>query len=231
MWLRHSARSHLPAHFIAADLPLRIRFGPHETLVRWLRMDDEDKLLEFFASHTEETIYQRYGYAGVTMTPEQAMRLVSVDQESDAALGVFEEFDTQARLIAVGRFCLGADGRWAETAFVVHENRRGLGIGTTLLTALIEIARERRLERLVAEVHCDNGPMIHILRAAGASFSSMPAASAMKATITLGGPEIFAGHKGSDHRYLAETWAADMAARAALRIEAASAQLSRLPMP
>jgi GNAT superfamily N-acetyltransferase len=189
-------------------------------------------LIEFFASHTEETIYQRYGYAGVHMTPEQAARLVSVDQTRDAALGVFELPESHLRMIAVGRYCLGRDGRWAEVAFVVHERRRGRGLGSLLLAALIAIARGRHLDRLVAEVRQDNEPMLHMLRTVGATFESLDGTAELKATLTLRAPESAAHSTSAAHKPPAGgSWAGDTAARAALRLEQAGIALHRLPMP
>ena len=153
--------------------------------LRWLAPADAGRLVEFFASHSEETLHQRYNSAGVRMSPEQATRLVGVDQSRDAALGVFEERGDESRLIAVGRYCLAPGGAWAEIAFVVHEERRGRGLATTLLAALMAIARERGLARLIATVRHDNGPMIHVLRGAGASFRWSAGASSMTATIDL----------------------------------------------
>jgi ribosomal protein S18 acetylase RimI-like enzyme len=188
MWSRHRAPPRLPRRLVAGHLPLRLRFGCHQTTLRFLRPDDAARLLAFFASHSEETVYQRYGYAGRRMTPGEAAQLVGVDQTRDAALGVFEPAAGGERLIAVGRYCLAAAGRSAEAAFVVHEERRGLGIATTLLRVLLALARERRLEAVVADVRHDNGPMIHVLRAAGATFHWRDGASSMEAVVQLGSP-------------------------------------------
>lgn len=177
-------RSRLPAGFTKDALPLPLRFGGHSTILRWLRPDDATRLLAFFASHSEETVHQRYGGSGIRMTPEQATKLVSVDQARDAALGVFEP-DANGRLIAVGRYCLAPGGAIAEAAFVVHEQRRRLGIATTLMAALVAIARERGLRHLVAEVSNDNGPMLHVLRNAGATFDGCGESSVSEATIEL----------------------------------------------
>jgi len=191
--LTHTARSRLPADFKPANLPLEISFGGHRSILRWLTPADADRLLEFFHTHTEETIYERYGCAGVQISPERAAELVGVDQQRDAALGVFDAADPHQPLIAIGRYCLAASGRSAEAAFVVHEKRRRLGIGTTLCAALVAIARERKLDRLVAQVRQGNVPMIHVLRATGAAFEWISGAPGFKATLLLPGSSGAAG--------------------------------------
>lgn len=82
-------RRRLPRHFGETDIPLALRFGVHRTVLRWLRPDDVDRLLEFFGSHTPETIRRRYGYLFTRMSSDRAANLVEVDQSRDAALGNF----------------------------------------------------------------------------------------------------------------------------------------------
>ena len=232
MWRRHSSRSKLPPRFKPADLPLRITFGQHQAILRWLRPDDDGRLLAFFESHSPETVYQRYGFARCEMTPEQAAQLVNVDQTRDAALGVFEETGRPVRLVAVGRYCLGADGRWAEVAFVVHEAWRGLGIGHALFAALRTIAVERGLERLVAVVQHDNTPMLAMARAAGAVIEPISGTSTVEATVTLARdtepPSASGGHRRQAAR---SNWASTAACSATVRLERVSRVLLRMPLP
>ena len=159
-------------HSAAADgenLPRVLSLHGRRLLLRSLQPEDVGRLLEFFASHTPETIHQRYGYTFTQMTPERAARLVKIDPERDAALGVFEETSAgHMRLIAIGRYCLAGDGQHAEVAFVVHEQRRRLHIASTLLDALVCIARKRGLDHLFAQVQHDNVAMLAVFRRAGA---------------------------------------------------------------
>ena len=152
-------------------------------MLRCLGPDDAVKLSAFFSTHTSETIYSRYG-SFVHMSPEHAMQLVSVDQTHDCALGVFE--GRSEALIAIGRYCLGATGESAEVAFVVRENRRGLGIATALLRALLLIAQARGLAKLTAQVEHHNHAMRGIFHRAGAVFTEHGYGEAMTVTLELG---------------------------------------------
>ena len=178
----------LRRRFHPSDLPLPIRFGTHRAVMRWLEPDDLARLRAFFATHTPDTIHQRYGYFFTQLTPATATRLVNIDRTRDAALGVFERDHGDGRLIAVGRYSRGADARSADLAFVVHEERRCLGIATTLCAALVHIAREQHLERLTAQVQWDNTPMLAVLRRAGARFTAIPQTSAIEAALDLRRP-------------------------------------------
>lgn len=148
--------------------PREVVFGGRPHTLRPLGPADEDRLISFFNSHTGDTIRQRYGYHISEMTHERAHRLVGVDQARDVALGVFERAPDGGEVLdAVGRYLLDPTGGSAELAFVVRESKRGLGICTALLRALLRIARHRGMSFLYAQVQADNAPMLSIFRRHG----------------------------------------------------------------
>ena len=137
-------------------------------MLRPLCPADAPALIEFFASHTPETVHDRYGYSISDMSPERAGALVGVNQAWDLALGIFGAGRSGERLAAVGRFCRDPDGSGAEFALVVRENRRHLGMGSLLLKKLIEVAAGRGLDRLWAQISADmpssTGPLRKMIR-------------------------------------------------------------------
>ena len=175
--------------------PREVAFGGQPYLVRPLAPADEDRLISFFNSHTDETIRQRYGYHISEMTHERARRLVGVDQSRDVALGVFERAADGAEVLhAVGRYLLDATGRTAEMAFVVRESKRGLGIGTALLRALLAAARHRGMAHLYAQVQADNAPMLAVFRRHGGRLRPIPGTDTLEVFVpTLAGPPGRAG--------------------------------------
>ncbi|MBC2596297.1 GNAT family N-acetyltransferase [Ruficoccus amylovorans] len=140
----------------------RVTLANEEYVLRPLHPSDERRLQEFFYSHTPETVQKRYGYNITSMTRERAHELVSVDQEKDLALGIFEIKGPRQRIHAVGRYYLDEDGEAAEIAFVVRETKRRHGMGGLLLRRMLEIGRKRGLSRLWAFVSRNNEPMIRL---------------------------------------------------------------------
>lgn len=177
--------SHTLREIDAAALPLVLKFGPHKTVLRALQPADARNLMAFFNTHTAETIHRRYGYTFTHLSPLRAAALVSVNQARDPALGVFELRPTRRPLIAVGRYFLSPNEESAEAAFVVREDRRGLGIATTLMGVLLGTARTRGLKKLTAQVQSDNSMMTAVLRKTGAVFFDLPSTGTMQAVITL----------------------------------------------
>jgi ribosomal protein S18 acetylase RimI-like enzyme len=155
--------------------------------MRLLRPEDGAHLIEFFESHTPETIHNRYGYSIVRMSPERAAELVGVDQSRDAALGLFEGGAANERLVAVGRCCRLDREDTAEMAFVVHEERRRLGMAGALLRALASLMRHRGVTHLVAQVQQDNEAMLGLFHKAGAAVSAIGGTDGLKVSLSLPG--------------------------------------------
>lgn len=174
--LLKQARSHhlLPRYF---QLPPPFKDHEHGIRVNKLRLRDDKsyilrplspaddrRLQEFFYSHTEETIIRRYGFTVTRMSRERAFELVGIDQNRDLALAIVELQGPRQVIHAVGRYYLDNDYTGAEMAFVVAENKRRLGMARILLERMIEIAHQRKLKHLWAQVDRDNGPMLALFR-------------------------------------------------------------------
>lgn len=140
---------------------LRLGDGTRPFFIRPLRVADMWRLQEFFYSHSEETIQNRYGYLRKSMSEDAAYRMVGVDQNRDLALGIFEEMGAgrEAKLRAVGRFYREETEPVAEVALVVHDETRRMGIAGVLFKRLAEIAQKRNIVRFWATVRPDNNPM------------------------------------------------------------------------
>jgi GNAT superfamily N-acetyltransferase len=151
--------------------------------LRTLAAGDEARLQEFFQSHDDDTIYERYGGLVASMTTERAHELVAVDQTRDCALAILSA--DGARIHAVGRYCLDPAGDAAELAFVVRENQRRRGLATTLLRQLVDVATARGLQRLWAQVNVHNAGMLRLFRRRGFSLVLDPEAGLVHATLRL----------------------------------------------
>ena len=163
----------------------RREFGGRPTVARLLRSDDSQRLLAFFKSHTPETVRSRYGYCVGEMSAGRAAELVGVDQTIDSALGIFEGTGAAQRLVAIGR-CYRLPGQaTAEIAFVVHEERRRLGMAAALYDALSEIMRARGVTRFVAQVEQDNAAMLGLFLRHGGKPRSIPGTNALEVRIPL----------------------------------------------
>jgi acyl-CoA hydrolase/GNAT superfamily N-acetyltransferase len=129
---------------------------------RPIRATDERRLQEFFYSHTESTIYLRYGMMVRSMPHEQALQLVQLDYQKKLALIGLDGQPGDERIVAVGRYILNEQTNCVEVAFVVHEEYRGLGIASHLLERLAAIAREKNFAGIEAQVSASNPDMLRV---------------------------------------------------------------------
>ena len=112
-----------------ADMEELREFKGRPLFVRPLRSADADHLMDFFYSHTTETIYQRYRYLKKSLSHDEALRLCTLDYRKQFALAVFDEAGKSERIVAIGRYSMNETTGLAESAMIVHEDSRRLGIG------------------------------------------------------------------------------------------------------
>ena len=115
-----------------ADMEELREFKGKPLFIRPLRSADADPLMDFFYSHTTETIYQRYRYLKKSLSHDEALRLCTLDYRRQFALAVFDKDGKSERIVAIGRYLTNEKTGLAETALIVHEDSRRLGIGRYL---------------------------------------------------------------------------------------------------
>lgn len=144
-------------------------FGQVRLLVRPLKATDERTLQEFFYTHDPETIFNRYFAPKLQLAHREAAKLCCVDYRSRMALAVFQQQDNAERIVAVARYANNPRSNMAETAVVVHEEYRRLGIARYLLGQLERHAMGQGIEGFCSEILPGNEPMLDYHRSLGHS--------------------------------------------------------------
>jgi RimJ/RimL family protein N-acetyltransferase/acyl CoA:acetate/3-ketoacid CoA transferase beta subunit len=135
--------------------------------LRPLNPSDERRLQEFFYSHTKETLQMRYNTVPTQMSREKSCTLVSVDQTEDLALCIVKQKGSVVEIQAVGRYYLIKANNSCEVAFVTREKYQGKGMAKRLMQEMIDIARSRKLSKMLAYVRAENKPMLSVFTKAG----------------------------------------------------------------
>lgn len=128
--------------------------------VRPIRPDDADRLRTFHLRLSPETIYRRFFAPYPELTDADVTRFTAVDHDDRVALVA----TVRGEIIGVGRYDR-IDPRDAEVAFTIRDDHQGRGLGSVLLEHLTAAARERGVQRFVAEVLPDNRRMLATLEA------------------------------------------------------------------
>jgi GNAT superfamily N-acetyltransferase len=142
----------------AAAAEHRLRDGTR-VRIRPIGPADRARLAAGFEKLSRESRYHRF-FTAMPELPERMLdRLVATDGWKHVALGAEVATDDPALAegLGVARFIRLDDAPdMAEVAVAVIDEKQGLGLGTLLLKALVEAARERGIRRFRAIMQSDN---------------------------------------------------------------------------
>ncbi|HKC85235.1 MAG TPA: GNAT family N-acetyltransferase [Blastocatellia bacterium] len=141
--------------------------------VRSMRRDDRQALKDLFARCSPESIRFRFLHQVKELTEDMLDRLTDTDSSRHVALVVTQGEGRDERVVAVGRYQVQEERPGvAEVSFLVEDAMQRRGIGTLLLDALAELARDRGVMRFSADVLADNRQMLSVFRKAGYGLSA-----------------------------------------------------------
>lgn len=136
-------------------------------ILRPIKPEDEPLWHEMLSTFSKETIRFRFFHHIGEITHEFATRYCFIDYEREIGIVAEVEENGQRKLIGVGRFVSDPDMETAELAVVVGDPWQGQGVGSTLTDYCIEIARERGVKKIIAEMLPDNEIILGMLRRRG----------------------------------------------------------------
>ena len=143
--------------------------GGMPVVIRPIRPDDEPLMVKFHGRLSEQSVYLRYFHMEKLDSRVAHDRLVKkcfIDYESEMALVAdWQDPSTGEReILAVGRMTKVPDACEAEVAVLVSDQAQKQGLGTELVRRLIEVARDEKLERIVAVILPENYGMMALAR-------------------------------------------------------------------
>ncbi len=139
--------------------------------VRAIRPDDMERLQQFHARLSPDTIVMRYFRAAPVLYNRDARHLTHLDYDNRMALVATVGAGDDERIVGVVRY-ERVSATEGELAFVVEDQWQGLSISTRLLAQLLAYARSRGFERMTAITMSTNVRMRGVLAHAGYPFTS-----------------------------------------------------------
>ncbi|HZS35022.1 MAG TPA: GNAT family N-acetyltransferase [Methylomirabilota bacterium] len=131
-----------------------------EVSIRPIRPEDAPALTALYDRLSPHTAYQRFFTVMRRLPPEWARVLANVDYDRRMA---FVALTPDDGVIGVARYPSEAGADEAEIAVVVQDGWQGRGLGTRLVTELIEYARGKGIREFRAYVLADNARMLALL--------------------------------------------------------------------
>ncbi|MCX9191208.1 GNAT family N-acetyltransferase [Carbonactinospora thermoautotrophica] len=154
-----------PAHW-EADVVLRDGGTAH---LRPIRPDDAERLVAFYDRVSDQSKYFRFFTPYPRLSERDVHRFTHVDYDDRVALIALigEEMIGVVRYDRLPPTKEGERSKTAEVAFLVRDDHQGRGLGSVLLEHIAAAARERGIQRFVAEVLPANRRMIAVFEDAG----------------------------------------------------------------
>ncbi len=130
--------------------------------IRAIRPEDEEALIRFHGTHSEETLRLRFFSVVKTLSRESLIRLCHLDYDRSMALVGVAKTANGDEIRGVSRYYIDPETRSAEFAVVVGDAFQGLGLGYHLMERLIDVAQDNNVKRLVGSVLRDNAGMLRL---------------------------------------------------------------------
>jgi acyl-CoA hydrolase/RimJ/RimL family protein N-acetyltransferase len=138
-----------------------------QALLRPVRPTDEMLLQEFFYSHSEETVYNRYFRPVRSLPHVTAQGLVNIDYDKDMALVATTGPIGREKVVGIGRYVRDRTGGLAEVAYTVHDEFQGRGMGSVLQDHLTAYAKSKGVKGFWAVSFGSNKAMLKVFSRLG----------------------------------------------------------------
>ncbi len=149
--------------------PARLRDGT-PVLIRAIRPDDRQRIIDAFSKLDPETVYTRFFSMKKSLSDEDLARIDASDFVHAAALVATIGEGADETIIGAGGYTVlksPAPGLSAEVSFTIEEDYHGQGLATQFMALLIEIGRQRGIQRFEAEVLAANPAMLKVFKRCG----------------------------------------------------------------
>ncbi|GAB5551521.1 MAG: bifunctional acetate--CoA ligase family protein/GNAT family N-acetyltransferase [Saprospiraceae bacterium] len=138
--------------------------------LRPIRPEDEPAMFRFLEGVSSESMYMRFFGFVPQFTHNLMTKFVNIDYDREMAIVATVKKDGQEEIIGVVRIIEDAWRETAEYSILISDHWHGQGLGNLLTDYILEIARSRKINKIVATVLSSNAAMIHIFQRRGFEF-------------------------------------------------------------
>ncbi|HQP10312.1 MAG TPA: bifunctional acetate--CoA ligase family protein/GNAT family N-acetyltransferase [Candidatus Omnitrophota bacterium] len=140
-------------------------------ILRPIRPEDEPLEAEMFTNFSKETQRFRFFTLIKDITHELLIRYTQIDYDREIAIIAELTEGQRKKMAGVVRLIADAYNQTAEFAIVVADPWHNLGLGNMLTDYILQIAREKEIKKVYANVLPDNHIMEHIFKKRGFKFT------------------------------------------------------------
>ncbi|NJL98469.1 MAG: bifunctional acetate--CoA ligase family protein/GNAT family N-acetyltransferase [Synechococcaceae cyanobacterium SM2_3_2] len=159
----------------------------NDVTIRPIRPEDEPLIIAFHDQVSDQSVYLRYFHAikySARIAHDRLTRICFNDYDREIAL-VAERLDPTPTIMGVCRLNQKHGIPAAEFAMLVADPYQRQGIGTELLTRLVEVARAENIQKITGEVLVENDGMQRLCRRVGFHLHSTEDPGVLSATLAI----------------------------------------------
>ncbi len=156
-----------------------------EYIIRPIRPDDVERMLDFLAHLSPETRYRRFHMPLPDPPREELLRRVGETVDVPPEKGVALVALVGDTIVGSARCMRAGCDAEAEAAVVVRDDYQGKGIGTQLLLELVAEARKHGVSTLYAYIQPDNQRILKLLRRAHLPTTTRLEGSALRVDVDI----------------------------------------------
>ncbi len=166
----HMAIHPYPRHMIRHD---HLSDGTPLT-IRPIRPEDAESEQAFVRDLSPQAKRFRFMGSITELSPQMLARFTQIDYRTEMAFVAIVDRGGKPFQHGVARYVINPDGKSCEFAIVVSDKIQHQGIGTRLMKALIDAARDHGLNAIEGTVLADNAPMLRLMTDLGFTISRQP---------------------------------------------------------
>ncbi|OPX97753.1 MAG: Acetyltransferase Pat [Syntrophorhabdus sp. PtaB.Bin006] len=145
-----------------------------EVLLRAIRPEDEPAEHELLSSLSAESLRTRFFSTFKDISHEWLILFCNIDYDRHMAIVAEMEENGKKIMIGVARLVMNQDLTSGEVAVLVQDRFQRKRLGSKFVEMLVEIARERGLEEVRADILTENRNMLNVFRRLGFSTQWVP---------------------------------------------------------
>lgn len=143
-------------------------------LIRPIRPSDRQIEMEFVQKLSNESRYFRFMGALRELSDAMLSRFTQIDYDREMALIAISCENDQETEVGVVRYVVSPDGTSCEFAIAIADAWQHRGLGSALMSGLIDAARTRGLQVMEGIVMSSNHKMLGLMTALGFDIESVP---------------------------------------------------------
>ena len=172
---------HLAIHPYPAHLVKKVQLNDGtDIVIRPIRPEDAEIEAKFVRELSKESKYFRFMSSLRELSQEMLVRFTQIDYHNEMALIAVTQKGTAEEQIGVARYVTNLDKTSCEFALAVSDDWQNRGIAHKLMRNLMEVARDRDLEKMEGKVLSNNFKMLELMTSLNFQIHNDPEDAAVK---------------------------------------------------